>query len=307
MSRSVVSSVCLIDQYCPAGQNTWMSDDEISHEEIVAAMTAAFFSPEIQACMAGIRGIAHFDISPERAAPFLRFHAFITKPQPKFITEWRENPKREHWYHTLTNGVLGNVRSALSAVEYHHENLRRLEEQLSGFLETVDYKKVVGNSTMGLGGTAKLDFEYQAYVVSYRRCLDYLTRALSAYFGSQSHSFRRMDRGLQNARPSSVADALLAVHQKYQEPFRFVLGVDGDLSVRDRIAHHEAVSAGCFNLSQLGVCLAGGGEKMRGWASAGQTLADVLAARTETLHQCIEEMLDAFIASAGEVEASRTF
>ena len=38
---------------------------------------------------------------------------------------------------------------------------------------------------------------------------------------------------------------------------------------------------------------------------ADKGLGDVLAVRTDLLHRCVEEMLDAFIAAANEVELAR--
>ena len=160
-----------------------MDEASPDSEGTFADMDAAFFSSEMQACLAGIRQIAHFDITPNQAQPFLRFHHFINSPRPQFISQWRAEPKLKRWYHSLVNGVLGDVRSALAAVEYHRANVVRIETELGEFLETVDYKKVMlPGSMVGGGSSGRLDFEYQAYVIAYRRCLDYLTRALASYF-----------------------------------------------------------------------------------------------------------------------------
>lgn len=280
-----------------------MEDAEMLQQEPFKSMMAAAFSPEIQTATAGVRAIAHFDISEAQVQPFLRFHSFITQPQPRFITEWREDPKREHRYRVLVDGVLTHVRGALSAVEYHRANLVDLETELNTFLESVDFKKVLGGSTMGIGGTAKLDFEYQAYILAYRRCLDYLTRALATYFGRPNHSFREMrTKALHRAKPETVADALSEVHEKFAPLFGFVMTNEGDTSVRDRIAHTEGVGAGCINLSRMGVYLAGGGEDLRGWGPEGGKLSEALAIRTVNLHECVGTMLDAFIGSAMKVE-----
>lgn len=275
---------------------------EVDAEETEwSSAMSAFAGPEVTAANMGVRAIAHFDIPRTRTKPFLRFHSFMTAPQPAFIARWRADPKREYRYHTLVSGILTHVRGALSAVEYHRANLLLLEDQLNSFLEAIDLKEGLGNWTVGFGGTAKLDFEYQAYVFAYRRCLDYLTRSLAIYFGRSNHSFREMrTRCLHGAKPAHVADALGAVHQKYEPLFAFVMTNDGNTSVRDRIAHHEGVGAGSINVSRLGISLVGGGEELHAWK--GRRLSDALAERTNTLHACIEAMLDAFIQAAGEVE-----
>lgn len=266
--------------------------------EVFAQMALAFFSAEVQQSIQVIKQAAHHDINDEMAKPFLAFHACMTNPQPDFVTAWRADPKREHRYHQLVNGVLGNVRGALAAVTYHHANLKAIEAEIRTQLAKIDFQSALGNSTVGLGGTQKLDFEYQSYVLAYRRCLDYLTRALSAYFGRDAHSFRRMDRGLGGVRQVAVAQALLDVHARYQEPFRFVLGVGGNISLRDRIAHMDFVGAGCFNLSRFGVGLVGGGEDLSPWFKDNSPLSSILDRRTELLHNCIAEMLGTFFTAA---------
>jgi len=263
-------------------------------DPVFTQMALAFFSAEVQQSIQVIKQVAHHDISDEMAKPFLAFHAYMTNPQPEFITAWRADPKREPRYHQLVNGVLGNVRGALAAVTYHHTNLEVIEAEIRTQLAKINFQSALGNSTLGLGGTQKLDFEYQSYVLAYRRCLDYLTRALSAYFGRDAHSFRRMNRGLVGVREVAVAQALLDVHARYQQPFQFVLGVDGKISLRDRIAHRDFVGAGCFNLSRFGVGLVGGGENLNPRFLDQSPLASALGRRTLLLQTCIAEMLDAF-------------
>lgn len=273
-------------------------------DPVFAQMALAFFSAEVQQSIQVIKQAAHHDISEDMATPFLAFHAYMTNPQPDFITAWRADPKREPRYHQLVNGVLGNVRGALAAVTYHQENLEAIEAEIRTQLAKIDFASALGNSTVGLGGTQKLDFEYQSYVLAYRRCLDYLTRALSAYFGRDAHSFRKMDRGLGGVRQVTVAQALLDVHARYQEPFRFVLGVGGNTSLRDRIAHMDFVGAGCFNLNRFGVGLVGGGEELTPRFEDQSPLTSILGRRTELLNSCIAEMLSAF-AAAAKTESSR--
>jgi hypothetical protein len=87
-------------------------------------MFAIAQDPEIIRCTSAIRQLADYDISEERAKPFLRFHSFITAPQPKYITAWRADPKLEKkCYHSHVNGVLGDVRGALAATHCHADRL----------------------------------------------------------------------------------------------------------------------------------------------------------------------------------------
>jgi hypothetical protein len=68
---------------------------------VFARMLATAFDPEIVRCINAIRQLADFDIPENRAASFLRFHAFITEPQPSYITAWRadgEFNNGSRWY-----------------------------------------------------------------------------------------------------------------------------------------------------------------------------------------------------------------
>ena len=52
-----------------------------------------------------------------------------------------------------------------------------------------DLVNIPASTTIGLGNTLVWDFEYQAYVLSFRRCLDYLTRGIAAFFKQEFHPF----------------------------------------------------------------------------------------------------------------------
>ena len=59
------------------------SDNEIA-PAVFAKMLATAFDPELVRCTNAIRQVANYDIPPARAASFLRFHTFITNPQPSY-------------------------------------------------------------------------------------------------------------------------------------------------------------------------------------------------------------------------------
>lgn len=90
-----------------------------------------FATPEVDACIRAARDIAGFPAFPETLrTPFQYFHEFITKPQPQFITDLRANPKHEHWYDRLVNGILGNTQSAFECEYYHYLNVLDMESRL---------------------------------------------------------------------------------------------------------------------------------------------------------------------------------
>lgn len=61
---------------------------------------------------------------------------------------------------------------------------------------------------MGLGGTRKMDFEYQAFVLAYRRCLDYLAGAIASYFKTEVSSFRTLPKSISKSKMASTITTL---------------------------------------------------------------------------------------------------
>jgi hypothetical protein len=159
------------------------------------------------------------------------------------------------------------------------------------------------NGSLGLGGTSVLDFEYQAYVLAFRRCLDQLACALAAFFKNKYSSFRTLPHFLGHRKPREVAQKLANVHAKYVNNFEFVLSEGGVTSVRDRIAHYEFVQAGCFNLSTRGVVLVGGGENLNLPGGTARTLTETLQSKSSSLQQCIAEMIEVFVEEVANWEA----
>ncbi|HXU92491.1 MAG TPA: hypothetical protein VFP33_02420 [Gallionella sp.] len=264
-----------------------------------------FFSSEMQACLAKVRETAGYDLSSEHKVPFLAFHKFITDPQPDFISRLRADPQKEHWYHALVNGILGNVQGSFSCVLYHQERVTHTERALMQVLQDYKIKRLPENGSLGLGGTSVLDFEYQAYVLAFRRCLDQLACALAAFFKNKYSSFRTLPHFLGHRKPREVAQRLSDVHAKYVNSFEFVLSEGGVTSVRDRIAHYEFVQAGCFNLNTRGVVLVGGGENLNLPGGTARTLAETLQNKSSSLQQCIAEMIEVFVEEVTKWEANK--
>jgi hypothetical protein len=270
----------------------------------LASSLRMFFSREMQACLNKVREVAGYDLSQEDKAPFLAFHKFTTDPQPDFISLLRNDPNKECWYHALVNGILGNVQGSFRCVLYHQDRVTHIEHALMEVLQEHKIKELPENGSLALGGTSVLDFEYQAYVLAYRRCLDQMAGAFAAFFKNKYSSFRTLPRFLGHRKPKEVAQKLADVHAKYVSDFEFVLSEGGVTSVRDRIAHYEFVPAGCFNLSVRGVVLVGGGENLNLSGDASKTLTEILHSKSDSLRQCIAEMIEVFIVEVASWEAS---
>lgn len=271
----------------------------MSDTDAFRKMNDALSSPAILGCMAVIESIAGFKLSASDRQPFLYFHNYLTNPQPTFVTTWRADPNLEKWYRRFADGFLTDVQNAFACVLYHHGRLKAIENAVVENIEKFNYRQVIGsNSTIALGNTLVWDFEYQAFILAYRRCLDYLARALCTYFKNDFHSFRKLGGFLENLKPASVSHSLLPVHAKYSPLFEFVLSEGDRKSVRDKISHYEYVPVGVINLSQRGFVLAGGGEQLGLTGMAGPVmLSEVLDTHVGNLRACVREMIFRFVDS----------
>jgi hypothetical protein len=258
--------------------------------------------PIIRQCFKDIEAIAGFRLTPQQRASFLRYHAYITTdPKPQYITEFRTTGRR---YHIHVNGILGDAQNALACVYYHLAHLDQMEIAVERVIESSGLRERLGESATAGGNTLALDFEYQAFVLSIRRCLDYLTRGLAIYFKNDFHSFRRLGAFLAKAMPQTVAIALREAHARHVANFDFVLSESERRSTRDRISHYEFVPAGVVNISKRGFVLAGGGENLLSYSSSPPpTLRQVLHSHATNLQNCIDDLLDTFVDTTRKYEA----
>ncbi len=270
-------------------------------DEIFNEMLASFFSPEIQECISFVESVVGCNLSLEERDPFLYFHNFITNPEPSFITRWRADPLLEKWYHRFVNGFLRDVQDTYACVAYHFDNLMEIETNITEGISKLGYKNRIGNSILAMGNTKKWDFEYQAFILACRRCLDFLARGICAYFRNDFHSFRKLgDFFYKKIKSAGIAKPLVSIHAKYTDLFQFVLSKGDRKSLRDKICHYEYVPVGVLNLSERGLVLVGGGEKLNGKNQV--ILSDVLRVHKNNLQSCIREMIYGLVNVINEVE-----
>ena len=267
------------------------------NEDIFKKLIGNFFSPEIQGCIKAVESVTGFKLSAVDEQPFRYFDKLLTSPQPAFILAWRADPKLEKWYHRFAGGF-SDVHHTMACVLYHHDRINEIETKVIEGIEKFNYREVLGNSTIALGNTLIWDFEYQAFILAYRRCLDYLARAICTYFKNDFNSFRKLGDFLLKAKPESVAYALIPVFEKYFNLFEFVLSEGNRKSVRDKITHYEYVSVGVINLNTRGLILAGGGEQIGiSKPSEAEILSEILNRHVDNLKNCIREMIYCFVDS----------
>jgi hypothetical protein len=250
--------------------------------------------------IAELRELTAYDLPEHENKPFVEFTHWINT-RPRFIADWRSDSETEQWDYPRFMIVADGVRAAYAAVRYHFGRLKQLEDAAREIMAKHDLSKhIPPNSAVGFGSMHKLDFEYHAYVLAYRRSLDYLAWGLSTYFKQKQSSFQRFGRLLAGAHPSDVAAAVKAVYDRHSPSFAFVMDEERGRSVRDRLTHREFVPAGNFNVTPYGFSLFGGGEKLGLGPHNGRSpfearpLADVLEERRAALHACLADFLETF-------------
>ena len=180
--------------------------------------------PEMAKIVIDTQVIAGYDLPMEARKGFLSFHKFITDPVPEYIANWRSSPSTEHWYHRHVNGILGDVQSAVRRTFYHRDRMVEIEEALLRAIEDVDYRGKLGDAVLALGHTPKWDFEYQAFVLATRSALDYMRRAISAYFHDKSHSYNTWPKALRH--PKAPALAQVRIPRDGEHRFHGIVNTD---------------------------------------------------------------------------------
>lgn len=269
-----------------------MSDKPPTPEEMAAFQAAALQQhAALEPYYKKIERVAGFRLSEIQRRPFLDFRDFIkSDPQPAYIAKWLADSPQNRWYQAHTNGLLGHTQESLACAHYHAENLIELEAAVTSILRGVSPK-----FTTGGGNTRRITFEYQAFVLAVRRCLDHMTLAFAAYFQQTFHSFRRIPKSLNRFSQDPVAAALIAAHARSAPDFEYVLSDGVRKSTRDRITHWESVDAGVLNIAPHGVFLAGGGEELspRGDENL-RLLSKVIRARIAALQSCVALFVSQF-------------
>lgn len=264
-----------------------------------------FLGDDIAKAISKIAEITDFEMSDAANKPFVKFIEWINS-RPAFIDAWRSDPVLERKsYLRLMSGVEA-ARDGYRAAVYHLERLREMEDQLYAVLAEFNFSKSIPpNGVMAIGNTRRWSFEYQAFVIDYRRALDGIAWGLSTYFKAEQSSFKQFAKVLPKYHPSAASAELASACARHMEHFAFVIGTERGRSIRDRIAHRESVQAGCINVGSFGFRIVGGGEDL-GISDFNdrRRLADVLEDRLLALHACLADLLKTFQDAVAAHEAS---
>jgi hypothetical protein len=277
--------------------------NDLSDDAVRKALMRAFLGDAIADAIAEIAEVADFEMSEAENAPFVQFIQWIN-PRPAFIATWRNDPTLERRHYLRFMSGLESARDAYRGALYHLERLREMENRLHEVLSKYDFSKSVPpEGVAAIGNTRRWAYEYQAFVLAYRRALDGMAWGLSTYFKVDQSSFKQFATTLSKQHPAPVAEALAAACARHLQYFDFVIGTERGRSVRDRIAHRESIQAGCINVGAFGFRIIGGGENL-GIEDFNdrRRLADVLQGRLEALHSCLADLLLTFRESVTDYE-----
>jgi hypothetical protein len=287
-----------------SGETKTKSMDLEQERELYAGLQAVI-GPIVGGAIKEIAAAADFELSREASRPFVEFVHWVNS-RPAFIARWRSDPVTERRDYLRFMTVTDDARSAYAAACYHLGRLQEIEATVHAVLSRYDFtKQFPPNSIAAIGRMRQLDFEYHAFVLAYRRCLDYLAWGLSAYFNQRQNSFRRLAKTLTSGHPTAVAQILKRVYDCHAKKFEFVMGDERGKSVRDRIGHSEFVQAATINVGSNGHRFVGGGEKLRlTYPTDERTLSEILESRALDLHDCISDFLDSFRSAVVEHESN---
>ncbi|MFT9408443.1 hypothetical protein [Acetobacter fabarum] len=268
---------------------------DLEHQKKICDDLRKFFGSAISDASLEIYSAAGFEMSVEAARPFGDFVQWINT-QPQFISEWRSEQKTEQTLYPRFMTVTDGVYWAYAAVCYHLVKIKEIEASVNEILSKYDFsKQFKTNYCAVFGNTRQLDFEYHAFVIAYRRCLDYLSWGFSTYFKQKQNSYNKFKKTLERAQPRFVAEALMAVYEKYIEKFSFVIGTERGQSLRDRIGHSEFVQAATINVGPNGYRFVSVEENLKMFdPHDNRSFSEILDGRALDLHKCISEFLYVF-------------
>jgi hypothetical protein len=119
--------------------------------------------------------------------------------------------------------------------------------------------------------TERLDFEYQAFILSLRRTMEYLAISISAFFRCEVYSIRDISKAIKRANPEEIRnEILIELDEKLKDMPELVSPIGNRSALRDTIAHKFPVGAGGLNIFYLQdgtitVSFVGGGSKIYPW------------------------------------------
>lgn len=221
---------------------------------------------------AELERVAGYEPPGSLSADFAKLHQQVVGKEVPALAHLSDPPPgRPDWLTRFRSAILDSLQEGLYAASYHLSLVERIETAMLRIAEA--HLPSLGpspvSSTIAGGNSRALNFEYQAFAFALRRTLEYLGVAIGAYFKRESHSFRDLAKTIDGADPLGKVERIQHVLAQHAEMIQDILPIDkhNDRSLRDRLAHWEAISAGVFNVSRgpwgYHIGLFGGGHDLR--------------------------------------------
>lgn len=133
-----------------------------------------------------------------------------------------------------------HIRDGLLAAQYHRDRIESIEREI------VKRVREAAPAPWRPGSSASIrmpivSHEYVAFLLACRRTLDYLARAVATCFARDTYRIKRLAPALADAGPPDLAAQAIRRCADLQSDFPDLLTQPGNLSERDRAAHHWPV------------------------------------------------------------------
>ncbi len=218
--------------------------------------------------------VAAFELPKETTCFFVSLgkKLAITSTSPSISHLAVPSEKGRNWLNECRKSFESDVQGGLAACYFHVQRIESIERQLAiAALECIPELKMLPGTGYGSGNTRVLDIEYQAAYFALRRTLEYTAVATAAFFRSDCHRIKALDKTLANREPAKVRQLVEEVLHGLPTLLPGLISEDRAKSrgVRDKLAHWESIAAGTLNISchsdGVTVGLAGGGEELNFW------------------------------------------
>lgn len=245
--------------------------------------------------------ILGFRLDPLLMAPFNMF-LLIIKDEFKrnALREW--SGSSDKWYEIII-GVNSHVRESLTVAAYHVARISDLNAMVIHAMKDFPLRP---NGGMGGGDTLIMTAEYQAFILSCRRCLDQLTWAISGFFKNEYSSFSGLEKYLSNQKKLNIySNPLLEIYKRHKENFSgWLIDRGEETSLRNILTHKKSIRVGTLNVSSNGVLFAGFDSPLPDFRA--RRISDVVEALFWDLHSCVSELVEQLCKNLNEVVRQRT-
>lgn len=275
-----------------------MSDWQPSDDDLTASLAI------VQEYFRRIDPVVGLRLNSELSECFRVFWGIINDPQnTPLLIQWEKNSSK--WKNIFINGVTINTKDSLKITAYHATRIENINSQIIESLKDFPLEK---NKGIAGGDMTIINAEYQAFILSARRCLDQLSYAISGFFKNECSSFRDLGSFLHKQKKlSQYADPLLSIYNQHEKKFHgWLLSRENRQSIRDSLAHTKSISVGTLNVNCNGIFFVGMDAPLRDIEQ--ENVAEVVLKLFNEVQSCVNELvikmaenLNTFLLSMTEV------